>query len=307
MDRDRPPHQSPPSQHCLSPSPCVLVSQLTLSGQTLRMLWASHKIVPFFWTRHWQGAVWPRPRKGQFTEHDAVTVICSVPDAVDCLHHLGIVHSNLKYACFPLSSPSLHLLYRPENILCHSNDLSSSALTCKSSSISHPWPPLFTEKNSPILPTSNSHLSPTLLTSCPQSCKKKNTSHGKRVGIWCTGMIASRRIHKQNTSSLLSLCTAIVTYGYLSFFPTIPSPLPRKAPTSKSSLRSHTGTRFLINPSLLSGVSPPSITPSSHRPGGFTRPLAYLTTATAAAAVSHIDLPPPSDKAGVLEQNGTVP
>ena len=41
------------------------------------------------------------------------------------------------------------------------------------------------------------------------------------MGIWCTGMIASRCIQKQNTSSLLSLCTAIITYiflcGYLPF------------------------------------------------------------------------------------------
>ena len=35
--------------------------------------------------------------KGKFTEHDAVIVIRSILDAVDYLHHHGIVHRDLKY------------------------------------------------------------------------------------------------------------------------------------------------------------------------------------------------------------------
>ena len=40
----------------------------------------------------------------------------------------------------------------------------------------------------------------------------RNTGHGKSLNIWLTGMIATTRIYEQITSSLLSLCTAIIVY-----------------------------------------------------------------------------------------------
>jgi len=57
-----------------------------------------------------------------FTEHDTVTIIHSVPDAIDDLHH-SIV---LKYAFLSLSlshpPPFLHLLNKPEIIFYHYSD-----------------------------------------------------------------------------------------------------------------------------------------------------------------------------------------
>ena len=49
----------------------------------------------------------------------------------------------------------------------------------------------------------------------------KNTGHENPVDIWLMGMIVSTRIHKQNTSSCLSLCILVITYvlpcGYAPF------------------------------------------------------------------------------------------
>ena len=89
--------------------------------------------------------------------HDTVTIICSVLDAVDYLHH-GIVHRDLTYVCFPLSHlpPFTYLTHPRTSSTSPTTPLvtsSSSNLACKS--ISHPWPPfihLFTEQNSLIPP-----------------------------------------------------------------------------------------------------------------------------------------------------------
>ena len=79
--------------------------------------------------------------KGNFTENDAASVTYSVLDAVDYLHHRGIVQQDLECAFL---SPSLH---PPENIPHCSNDpiaiSSSSTLACKP----HP----FSTLDSPLL------------------------------------------------------------------------------------------------------------------------------------------------------------
>ena len=120
------------------------------------------KIYLSFWTRHWQGVVWPHPRKGQFTEHDTVTVIHSIPDAIDCLHHHCIVHRNHKHACFPPFHPPPLTYFTDPRIS------SATPMTCHRRlrhASPHPFPTLdppffsrlFTEQNSSILPTSNCH------------------------------------------------------------------------------------------------------------------------------------------------------
>ena len=155
---------------------------------------------------------------GLLVLHDAVTVLL---DAGDYLHH-GIVHSDLMYARFPLSHspPFTYLKDLRTSAITSTTPIvisSSSTLACKS--ISHSWLSfvhLFTQENSCILPTTNSPLSPALLVmSSPKSSKTPTTKN------WSTSLIASTRIHRRNTSSLLSLCTATTAYvplcGYLSF------------------------------------------------------------------------------------------
>ena len=141
--------------------------------------------------------------KGNFTEHDAASVTYSVLNAVDYLHHHGIVHQDLNCAFL---SPSLHL---PENILHCSNDppaiSSSSTLACKP----HPFSTL------------DSHL---LIFS-----QSKTHSFFRQA--------TSTRIHKRNIGSLLSIYTAIVIYVLLCshpyFMPMTPPP-PPPPPTSIS-------------------------------------------------------------------------
>ena len=99
----------------------------------------------------------------------------------------------------------------------------------------------------------------------------KNTGHRNPVDIWLTGMIASTRIHKRNTSSLLSLFVAIITYILLCSYPPFScrQPTLRKMPAPKSNFGVHTGTRFQLSRALHLTSRRPRFTPSSHRSGGF--------------------------------------
>jgi len=61
----------------------------------------------------------------------------------------------------------------------------------------------------------------------------RNTGHGKLVDIWSTDMIASTRMHKRSTSSLLSFCTVITTYVLLCGYP----PFRADSTTAQEALR----------------------------------------------------------------------
>jgi len=71
---------------------------------------------------------------------DAVTVIRSVLNVVDCLHHYDIVHRDLKYACFPPFTYLTDLRTSSTTPMIPTVTSSSSTLACKSPSIStHPF------------------------------------------------------------------------------------------------------------------------------------------------------------------------
>jgi len=87
------------------------------------------------------------------------------------------------------------------------------------------------------------------------------------------------------------------------FMPTTPLPSPSIMSTPESSLRVRTGIPFLIMPNPLSRR--PRSTASSHRLGGFSRPLAYHRYRDAIPMPSMSS--PFSDKTGVPEHSGTAP
>ena len=159
-----------------------------------------------------------------------------------------------------------------------------------------PFSRLLKDQNSSILPTSNSHLSPTLLTSCPQSKKTPATENPWASGaqVWSLPDAYKNKTQAHCSLSVQRLSPTFSSAATSLFMSTTSSHFLSKTPNPKSSLRFHTGTRFLIKPSLFYLTSRrPRSTPSSHHPGGFTRLLAYLTITTdAAVSVSHIILLP---------------
>jgi len=93
------------------------------------------------------------------------------------------------------------------------------------------------------------------------------------VNICIMGMIAFTRIHKRNTSSLLSLCIAIINYALLCGYPTFSSRQPHCPLSAKC--RPQNWTRFRSSPTLHSTCCHPRFTALSYFLGGFTLPLDY--------------------------------
>ena len=189
--------------------------------------------------------------------------------------------------CFPLS---LHLLDRHENILptlcstklLHSPDEQLSSLTSLTGFFGYVAPEVI-----------------------------KNTSHGKPMDIWLTSMIASTCIHKRKAGSLLSLSAQPLSPTFSSavtplFVPTTPWPLPSKMLIPKLNFRVRAWISFLMKPSPLSDVSPPSIH-SIVLPRGFMwpwlTPTPTITTTTDTPL--HVDLSL-DVTTWVLEQSGTA-
>ena len=223
--------------------------------------------------------------------------LSSALDAVNCLHHHGVVQRLQVRLLSPLS-PLLPLptwqtreypplLQWPHQW--HPHRQLSTHPVCSSS---------HKEKDSAFSQQATD-LSCRLLWLCfPRSRKKIPPTK-----IWCTGMIASTCIHKRNTRSLLSLCAAITAHvrlcSYLSFCADnsttfaqhADSKMEFQSPYWKSSQACH-----LTSCRLQS-------TPLPQRPWHFTLPLAHHHYYDR-CAIPHRSSPPSSDKNGALDQNG---
>ena len=148
---------------------------------------------------------------------------------------------------------------------------SSSTLTCRSLSISHPWPSFFlsfTGKTPPFSQRATQLSCLFFWLRNPRSHREPNP-----VDIWFMGMIAFTRIHKRNTSSLLSLCIAIITYVLLCGYPPFSCRQPHCPPLAKR--RPQNWIRFWSIPVLHSTCCHPRFTASSYCLGGFTLPLTH--------------------------------
>ena len=136
----------------------------------------------------------------------------------------------------------------------------------------------------------------------------KNTGKEKPVDIWSTGMIASTHIHKQNAGSLLSFSAQPLSPTFPSTatplsVPTTPRPLPSKILIPKLNFRVRTRISFLMKPSPLSDVSPPSIY-SIVVPRGSMWPLVTPIPPSPPLPL-HVDLS--LDVITGVEQSGTAP
>ena len=173
LDRDRPPHRSRPSKHRLSlffHSPRLPPQVTFYEGFEPR---TKHYLSVRLATG---GNIFDHIlAKGK---HDVVTVICSVLAAFECLHHHGIVHRDPKYASFPLSH-SLHFpspAWQTEEHPLSLNDPDSDiAFVDFGMQVPIHFPPFahfFVDKNSSILATRNSPISPILSVMSPPSHQK---------------------------------------------------------------------------------------------------------------------------------------
>lgn len=139
-----------------------------------------------------------------------------------------------------------------------------------------PFAHLFIEQNFFILPTSN--LPPLQILSYPH---RPRNDH----------------LHKRNTSSLFTLCTAIIIYillcGYSPSRADNATTFTQQNADFKSNFKVRTGTPFSMKPNPLSGVSPPLIC-FVPPPRGFTWALAqHHHHYHQWRAISHRSLPHP--------------
>ena len=206
--------------------------------------------------------------KGKLTKHDAITVICS---ALNDPYHGIIIEVSSTLAFLPLTLLPFTYLAEKRTSSTVSTTSSSSTLTCRSPSISHPWPSffhLFTGKP-PAFSQRETQLSCRLFwLRHPRSHQKHNP-----VDICIMGMIAFTCIHKRNTNSLLSLCIAIINYALLCGYPPFSCWQPH-CPLS-AECRPQNWTRFRSSPTLHSTCCHPRFTALPYFLGGFTLPLAY--------------------------------
>ena len=142
-------------------------------------VWTSsmHKVLLLLWACHLRRSLWLRPRERQaYQAHP--------------LHH----------QCHWLPQPA----HSPNMGTSPTVTSSLPAFPCKS--ISHSWPPLPPFRREKLLYSPGEQLTSfmgSLAMSLPKS--SKTPAIGTAIDVWSTGMIASIRIHKRNTSSLLSL------------------------------------------------------------------------------------------------------
>ena len=150
--------------------------------------------------------------KGKSTEHNAVSVIRSILDAIDYLHHHGILHRDLKHAFLSLDPPFTYLRTSSIAPKTPAVTLSLPTLACES-----PYPfltPLLIFHVAKLLHPSDEQLislARSFYDVAPEVIK--NTGHRKPVNIWSTCILTS--LHKQ----IYLLCTAIITYVLLCGYP----------------------------------------------------------------------------------------
>ena len=232
--------------------------------------------------------------KGKFTEHDAV----------NCLHHHGIVQRLQVRLLSSLTPPPFTYLIDPKTSptapMTPTVTSSSSTLACESPIHFHSlFLLIFSQRKKNNSPFSQwaTHLSCQLFRlRRPWSPKKTPATENP----WTSGpqVWLLPHAHTNETEVHCSLCAAIITYvllcGYPPFRADVPPPSPSKTPIPKSNFRVHTGTRFQAKSFLWCLVALNSL----HRPNALdTLHYPWLTTTTTDAP-SYVDLPPPSDKTG---------
>ena len=209
--------------------------------------------------------------------HDTVTIICSVLDAVDYLHH-GIVYRDLTYVCFPLSHlPPFTYLTHPRTSSTSSTDPVSDVVIVELGMQVY-FPPLtslYSSLHRAELPYSSpqvTHLSFGYVT--PEVIR--NADHRKLVHKYDRFHTHTQTKHKLIALSLHSLHHLCLPLRLSPIFvSTTPLPSLSKTLTPKWNFRVHTGTRFRSSRVLHPTSRLPQFTPASRCTGGFTWSFAY--------------------------------